>query len=412
MPSLHLPQTPPSGRPASAARPPTPPPGQPSCRRPPPAAGRGHENSRKRAVIACRSLHCVFLAAFPGQAGGAGLVRTPVPCLGGPGQRLGGPAHAAELRVRACMANGAADRCCAARCALPSKSIPASANTSQYLQLRVNILQRRLSGLLLLQLLARQAQLQQRGGKQNRRQCWGRQRQQQAGSTASRPAGALHAGVGAAPAQAASAEQHACTCTNGPVFRSLPSLPPAPHPRPVLLLTCSFSLDTSSFSTSSSVLPNLVAMMTSRGLAAPKGFCGRRGGGGGRQGGQWGAGRPARSAAGAAARHTASKLSFGFLSGAVSSDQARAGQAALHPRSGEASACRRASIERHKLVPALQPSQGPASARPGLPGPPVCSGAPGARPRAWQRHQDPGASGSGGGAGERRKHPGARQSQT
>lgn len=45
------------------------------------------------------------------------------------------------------------------------------------------------------------------------------------------------------------------------------------------LLTCSFSLDTSSFSTSSSVLPSFSAITASRGLAAPKGFCGGRGGG-------------------------------------------------------------------------------------------------------------------------------------
>ena len=46
-----------------------------------------------------------------------------------------------------------------------------------------------------------------------------------------------------------------------------------------LPLTCSFSLDTSSLSTSSSVLPSLAAITASRGLAAPKGFCRRRGGG-------------------------------------------------------------------------------------------------------------------------------------
>ena len=39
-------------------------------------------------------------------------------------------------------------------------------------------------------------------------------------------------------------------------------------------LTCSFSLDTSSLSTSSSVLPSFSAITASRGLAAPKGFCG------------------------------------------------------------------------------------------------------------------------------------------
>ena len=51
--------------------------------------------------------------------------------------------------------------------------------------------------------------------------------------------------------------------------------------RPASSLTCSFSLVTSSFSTSSSVLPSFSAITASRGLAAPNGFCGRVAGWGG-----------------------------------------------------------------------------------------------------------------------------------
>ena len=79
----------------------------------------------------------------------------------------------------------------------------------------------------------------------------------------------------------------ACTsAVDGTWPRRLPGGGATPAPA----LTCSFSLDTSSFSTSSSVLPVFWAITASRGLAAAKGVlraAARAAAGGGGEGGAW-----------------------------------------------------------------------------------------------------------------------------